>query len=118
MRWLPLFVSSLLSGGALAAKKASSTERFDNFHAKALSSTPVKLDDVLYKSLTATPRDYASAVLLTAMDARFGCQLCRDFQPEWDLLARSWIKGDKSGESRLVFATLDFADGRDTFMSV
>lgn len=115
MRWLPVFVSSLLSVGALAAKK---TEGFQQFHAKALSSSPLKLDDASYKKITALPRDYTTAILLTAMDARFGCQLCREFQPEWDLVARSWTKGDKAGESRLLFGTLDFNDGRDTFVSV
>ncbi|KAK3937923.1 oligosaccharyl transferase subunit [Diplogelasinospora grovesii] len=118
MRWLPAFLSvSLLAVGSLAAKK-SSEERFKDFHTKSLSSSPVKLVDSSYKELTSTPRDYTVAVLLTALEARFGCQLCREFQPEWDLLSRSWTKGDKAGESRMIFGTLDFADGRDTFMSL
>jgi oligosaccharyltransferase complex subunit gamma len=118
MRWLPSFLSvSLLATGSLAARK-SSEERFKTYHAKSLSSTPVKLGDSTYRELTSTPRDYTVAVLLTAMDPRFGCQMCRDFGPEWDLLSRSWVNGDKAGESRIVFGTLDFADGRDIFMSV
>lgn len=117
MRFLPTLLLTLL-GSASAAKKATPEERFKTYHAKALSSAPVKLGDPSYRELTGAPRDYTVAVLLTAMDSRFGCQLCRDFQPEWDLLARSWTGGDKKGESRLVFGTLDFADGRDIFMSV
>ncbi|KAK3902231.1 magnesium transporter protein 1 [Staphylotrichum tortipilum] len=117
MRLLPTLLFSLLGGLATAAKPKSA-ERFDTYHAKSLSSSPVKLADASYRELTASPRDYTVAVLLTAMDARFGCQLCRDFQPEWDLLARSWTQGDKKGESRVVFGTLDFADGRDVFMSL
>ncbi|OAA54090.1 malonyl-acyl carrier protein [Niveomyces insectorum RCEF 264] len=115
MRWLSLFASSLLCAGSLAAKK---TDVFQGFHAKQLSSTPVKIDDNSYRKLVSTPRDYSAAVLLTAMDARYACQLCREFQPEFDLLAHSWTKGDKEGESRLVFAVLDFNDGRDTFVSL
>lgn len=57
-------------------------------------------------------------MLLTALEARFGCQLCRDFQPEWELLAKSWTKADKKGESRLVYGTLDFTDGKGTFQSL
>jgi len=68
--------------------------------------------------LTSSPRDYSVAVLLTALDNRFGCQLCREFQPEWDLLAKSWTKGDKTGESRLIYATLDFADGKAIFQAL
>lgn len=119
MRVLSLFLSVLSVGGALAAKKSVKADRFSHFHDKSLAtSSPVKLDDASYQKLTSTPRDYASAILLTAMDARFACQLCREFQPEWDLLSKSWLKGDKKGESRLNFATLDFTDGRDTFLKV
>ncbi|KAK4042598.1 magnesium transporter protein 1 [Parachaetomium inaequale] len=122
MRLLTLLSLTLLGGvtGSLAAASAKKTpqERFQLYHAKSLSSSPVKLSDPSYRELTATPRDYAVAVLLTAMDARYGCQLCREFQPEWELLARSWTGGDKAGESRVVFGTLDFGDGRDIFMSL
>jgi hypothetical protein len=118
MRWLPLFLSLALPLGSFAAKKSAPVDRFKEFHAEALSSAPVKLGDASYKDLTSVPRDYSVAVLLTAMENRFGCQLCREFNPEWELLAKSWTKGDKKGESRVVFATLDFSEGRDTFVSV
>ncbi|KAL8349872.1 hypothetical protein RB601_001546 [Gaeumannomyces tritici] len=118
MRFLSVLVASLVSaGGALAAKKAA-VDRFQDFRTKSQAQNPVKLDDNLYSRLTNSKRDYSAAVLLTAMDARYGCQLCREFQPEWELLARSWFKGDKKAESRLIYATLDFSDGRDTFMSL
>jgi oligosaccharyltransferase complex subunit gamma len=52
------------------------------------------------------------------LEPRFGCMLCRDFQPEWDLLGKSWMKGDKNGATRLVFGTLDFVDGKNVFQSV
>ncbi|KAF4121003.1 oligosaccharyltransferase complex subunit gamma [Geosmithia morbida] len=108
---------TLLLAGAQAAKK-SSAERFDDFHAKSQRSTPVKLKEPSYKTLTTAPRDYTVAVLLTALETRFGCQLCQEFQPEYELLAQSWTKGDKSGESRLIFGTLDFVDGREVFVTV
>ncbi|KAK0701498.1 hypothetical protein B0T21DRAFT_378771 [Apiosordaria backusii] len=122
MRWLPAFLTASLAfaGGSLAAKKTSE-ERFNSFHAKSIASSsaaPIKLSDPSYRELTSQPRDYTAAVVLTAMDSRFNCQLCREFQPEWDLLARSWVKGDKAGESRVLFGTLDFADGREIFMSL
>ena len=97
MRWFRLLAVSLLPFTALAAKKPSN-DRFSDFRAKSLSSTPLKLDDAVYNKLTQAPRDYAVAVLLTALETRFGCQLCREFQPEWDLLAKSWTKGDRTGE--------------------
>lgn len=113
----PLLSAALLFAGALAAKK-SPAERFDDFHRKSLSSAPLKLSETSYKSLTSTSRDYSAAVLLTALETRFGCQLCREFQPEYELLAKSWVKGDVAAESRMLFGTLDFVDGRDVFVSV
>ncbi|KAL1881435.1 hypothetical protein VTK73DRAFT_3953 [Phialemonium thermophilum] len=119
MRWLPAFLSlACLTGGAFGAKKTAE-ERFNRFFSKSLSSgAPIKLDDASYKELTVAPRNYSALVLLTALEARFGCQLCREFQPEFDLLTRSWVKGDKSGDSKLVFSVLDFSDGRNTFLEL
>lgn len=118
MRWLQLLTASLLPFTALAAKK-STGDRFNDARAKSLSvGHPLKLDDAGYAHLTKAPRDYSVAVLLTALETRFGCQLCREFQPEWDLLGKSWAKGDKDGKTRLVFGTLDFVDGKNTFQSM
>lgn len=115
--FLKALVVSLLPAAALGAKKPA-VDKFQEFHTKSLSSTPLKLVDASYDRLTASPRNYSVAVLLTALESRFGCQLCREFQPEWDLLAKSWTKGDKPGNSRLVYGTLDFMDGKGTFQSV
>lgn len=117
MRLLRGLFYALLLGPTIAVKNAVK-DRFDEFHAKSLVSTPIKLADSSYTRLTRAPRDYSVAVLLTALDTRFGCVLCREFQPEWELLARSWMKGDKKGDSKLIYGTLDFSDGKDIFQSV
>jgi len=114
MKLSSIIASLLLPLAALAAKKSSS-DRFTQNYSKNL---PLKLDDDSYQALTAAPRDYAVSILLTALEPRFGCGACRDFQPEWEILARSWQNGDKKGESRVLFATLDFADGKSTFQAV
>lgn len=118
MRLLSILASACALVAGASAAKLSSEERFAKFSRLSRSSTPIVLNDASYKSLTSTPRDYSVAVVLTAEDARFGCQLCREFKPEWDLLAQSWTKGDRKQESRLLFGVLDFTEGRDTFMSV
>ncbi|KAM3413942.1 hypothetical protein BST61_g10613 [Cercospora zeina] len=115
MKLLQLLTAAILPCSSLAAKSKPSTDRFAVQSAKP---QPVKLDDSSYAKLTKDPRDYSMAILLTALDARFGCQLCHEFQPEWDLLAKSWANGDKKKESRLVFGTLDFMDGKGTFQSM
>lgn len=98
--------------------KSRSIDKFREYHAKSLSSAPVRLDDASYEDLTSLPRNYSAAVLLTAIEARFGCQLCREFQPEWEVIGKSWIKGDRNGETRVIYGTLDFAEGKGTFQKV
>jgi oligosaccharyltransferase complex subunit gamma len=117
MRLLHVLTAALLSTCALAASRKS-TDKFLTFHSKALSTSPIDIDDRGYEQLTSTPRDYSVTILLTALEARYGCQLCRDFQSEWQILGSSWTKGDKKGESRVIFGTLDFARGKETFQKV
>jgi oligosaccharyltransferase complex subunit gamma len=110
------YLTALLctAGAAFAAKpKVDKFERFQSLsHGGAID-----LNDKTYNEITAAPRDYFTAVLLTAMDSRFGCVLCREFQPEWDIIARSWNKGQVE-DINLVFGTLDFTDGKETFKNV
>lgn len=118
MRFLTALTAALLPFTALAAKKAS-PGRFEEYRQQQLSSgSSLKLTDDTYSTLTKAPRDYSVAVLLTALEARFGCQLCQEFNPEWNLLAKTWSKGDKKAESKVIFGTLDFTNGQRTFQSV
>lgn len=121
MRLQTILTALVLPLTALAAAGSgkSKTDRFDEYRNQQLSSSgALKIDDRAYGKLVAAPRDYSVAVLMTALEARFGCQLCQTFQPEWNFLAKSWAKGDKQRESRLVFGTVDFASGQQTFQSV
>ena len=117
MRLSKCLLTSLLAFTALAAKKPA-TSKFEQFHAQAQSATPLEIDDAIYDQLTAAPRDYSVAVLLTALEPKVHCQLCRDFAPEWTIVAKSWQKGDKKGEGRMLFTTLDFSQGRGAFQKV
>ena len=108
LAYLPLFT----------AAASDPQSRFRKYLSKSVSTSPLKLDDTSFSDLTSLPRDYAVVTLLTALPAQFGCQLCREFQPEFDVLAKSWINGDKNGESRVLFGTLDFPDGKATYQKV
>jgi oligosaccharyltransferase complex subunit gamma len=118
MRLLNFIAASLLPLTPLAAVKPTGDLFLDYYSKQVSNAAPVKLDDTSYAEITKAPRNYSAAILLTALEARFGCGLCNDFQPEWDLLAKTWMKGDKERESRLIFGTLDFMDGKNTFQSV
>ena len=118
MRLIQYLAAALLPLSAFAAK-APSKDRFTKYYNKQVSNGgPIKLDDNSYESLTRAPRDYPVAIVLTALDAKFGCSVCHEFQPEWEMLARSWIRGDKDAETKLIFGTLDFLDGKNTFQTV
>lgn len=113
MRLLRFLASSLLATTTVFAAKSSG----DRYKENISKSQPIKLNDASFKTLTSAPRDYAVAVLLTAMGPQFGCTMCREFDPDWDLLARTWTKA-KTEDSRIVFGTLDFVDGKNTFQAV
>lgn len=110
------YLTALLctTGAAFAAKpKADKFERFQSLS----NGGSVELNDNTYNEITTGPRDYFTSILLTAIDSRFGCVLCREFQPEWDVIARSWNKGQVE-DTKMVFGTLDFTDGKETFKKV
>lgn len=113
MKFLQLLTAAVLSATAVIAKKSPSA--FDVYHKK---QSPVTLNEQSYDEITSAPRDYYAAVVLTALDAKYACGICREFQPEWDIIAKSWQKGDKKGEHRLLFGTLDFDQGKNVFMKV
>ena len=115
---LPFYLTLAILLWITEAAKRDSTSRFEKYYSKSLSSSPIKLDDASYEELTTLPRDYSTVILLTALEARFGCNICRDFQPEWELIAKSWTKGDRKGQNRVIYGTLDFADGKLSFQKV
>src|SRR5271170_2436129 len=78
MKLVAPLVISLLSCSAFAAKKPAAST-FETYHARAVASTPISIDDQGYEQVTSAPRDYSVAVLLTALEDKFGCKLCRDF---------------------------------------
>ncbi|KAL9047897.1 MAG: hypothetical protein Q9162_007920 [Coniocarpon cinnabarinum] len=119
MQLLNAVLAASLALSAWAAKSKPASDAFDRFHTKSLSSyRSVSLDESSFGKLTASPRNHTAAVLLTALETRFGCSMCRTFQPEYELLTKSWLKGDREGKSRVVYGTLDFTDGRSVFQSM
>lgn len=104
----------VVSSAFCANSKLNKFERYQSLS----RSGPIDLDDSSYEDLTSKPRDYHVAVLLTAAEARYGCILCREFQPEWELIARSWNKGPKPNGLKMLFTTLDFSSGKATFQKL
>ncbi|KAJ5918676.1 hypothetical protein N7466_010668 [Penicillium verhagenii] len=110
--WTIIFLFFSVLSGVFAAK--STPDKFQKYNSLSRSG-PVDLDTSSFEDLTTAPRDYYAAVILTAMDARYGCLMCREFDAEWDLISRSWNKGSKLDGLKVVFGTLDFDQGKTVF---
>lgn len=116
MKFLPLIVFLFcLATSSLSTDPAA--DRFERYQSLSRLG-PIDLGDSSYEDLISKPRDYHVAVILTATEARYGCILCRGFQSEWELIARSWNKGPKPEGLKLLFGTLDFSNGKGTFQKV
>lgn len=115
MRLFSYFAALLCTSG-LALSEATKSDKLQRLESLSRSNA-IDLDDASFADLTAAPRDYHVAVVLTATETRFGCALCRDFKPEWDIVARSWNRA-KPKDIDMIFGTLDFTNGKDTFRQV
>jgi oligosaccharyltransferase complex subunit gamma len=63
-------------------------------------------------------RDYAVAVVLTALPVAMNCAPCRTFDPIFKQEAASWKRLPKEQREDMFFAVLDFADGQQIFQKV
>ncbi|WEW55610.1 oligosaccharyl transferase subunit ost3/OST6 [Emydomyces testavorans] len=104
--------------GFNASAAIGNADKFSQYQYLSKSYLPIDLDDSSYIDIVSKPRDYHTAILLTAVESRYGCQLCRDLQPEWDLLAKSWNKASRDLSTRLLFGTLDFDQGKAVFQKL
>ncbi|KAI5295722.1 oligosaccharyl transferase subunit ost3/OST6, partial [Ascosphaera atra] len=116
--------AALFASTALATSPSSSSsttdQRYEKYHAISPKSS-IDLDSAIFNDVISAPRDYYVAALLTARDHRYGCTICRDVQPEFDLLAGSWNKGvEKHGDEtpKVIWGTLDFMKGRPIFQQM
>ncbi|CAI2167983.1 14505_t:CDS:2 [Funneliformis geosporum] len=74
----------------------------------------VELDSSLYDEIISAPRNYSIAILLTALEPQINCVPCRDFDPEFRLVANGWLWSGND-PSRLYFGILDFKNGREIY---
>lgn len=117
------FLSALLLplsclGGSPRSSSSSSSGQSTTLSRFAAEPFPIQADDDVFFKLTAEPRDAIVAVLMTAVGERYGCAMCVQMQPEWDLLARTWQRADPKAGSGVLFATVDFSRGQKAFSSV
>jgi len=112
---------SFLTVSSLAAVAVAAVEdklvKYSQLAASEPKAGLITLTNDLYSEIVAAPRNYTAVVLLTALNPKFGCVLCRELHPEYELLAKSWLGQHKDSDG-LLFASLDFGAGRETFMKL
>lgn len=113
-----LFAASSIALVSAAASTSPET-KLERAQALTLKSKYglIDMNNEIYADLITKPRDYSVMVLLTAMDSRYQCQMCKIFDPEYKLLAKSWNRKNPDGGD-LFFGVLDFNNGKETFMKV
>ncbi|KAF9292925.1 oligosaccharyl transferase subunit ost3/OST6 [Linnemannia elongata] len=73
----------------------------------------IELDSLAFDDVLAKPRNYSMVVLFTAISPEFQCVPCKNFDPEYRLVAAGWSRiPDKS---QIFFGILDFKSGQSVF---
>src|ERR1700761_7267148 len=111
-----MFLFSLLLSLPLLAYTLSSP------HAQLLSLVEeghIDLNVTTFKLLTASDRTWGATVVFTALDDRYQCNPCKEFDPYFKNVAKSWSTVKKSkGRDNFFFATLDIEHGAEIFKTV
>lgn len=84
---------------------------------------PLPVNDNNYEAVLNGPRDYHLILLLTSEAPQINCVLCREFVPDYNLVASSWYKDypngvpqtDESDSADVYFLTSEFLDSRKLF---
>ncbi|KFH64455.1 hypothetical protein MVEG_09191 [Podila verticillata NRRL 6337] len=72
----------------------------------------IELDSTTFDEVMATPRNYSIVVLFTAISPEFQCVPCKNFDPEYRMVAAGW---SKLPTKSLFFGVLDFKLGQAVF---
>ncbi|ODQ50150.1 hypothetical protein SAICODRAFT_21896 [Saitoella complicata NRRL Y-17804] len=121
MRFSILTTAIAVGASALFSIASASDAHIAKFDALAAKHKGlIDLDDQLYNEITSGPRSYSVAVLLTATAPQFSCNMCREIDPEYALVASSLQKANKGKKffdpSEKVYLTrLDFLNGKSIF---
>ena len=109
-----MFGKGLLTGlvAVIAVFQAVLGQEFAINEARQYKNGIISLTDENFAEVFELPkkRSYGVAVLFTTNNMDFGCNTCVKFDPEYELLAQSWLldhpefTSNKNPESQLIFA--------------
>ena len=126
MRFQFLFLVSIFTSISLVAGDV--LQKWTDVASRS-SSNVIRLDENSFDQLIPTERNYTVVgilpfcsvadvqVTLTAMGGQYQCLLCREFDPEFAIVAKSWRKAHPDSDA-VFFAKLDLGEGRSVFVKV
>ncbi|KAF9337971.1 oligosaccharyl transferase subunit ost3/OST6 [Podila minutissima] len=89
-------------------------QKVSRLEASALKGRGViELDSTTFEEVMAAPRNYTMVVLFTAIAPEFQCVPCKNFDPEYRMVAAGWSK--LLNRSQLFFGVIDFKLGQEVF---
>jgi oligosaccharyltransferase complex subunit gamma len=96
---------------------SSAREKFNEMAKKAPNGI-IQLNNELFDEITSKDRDWMAIVQITAMGKDIKCTSCHSWDPKYTSVAKSWTTVPADKRDGFYFATLDFANGRETFMKL
>lgn len=97
----------------LGASSAQDAKKDKLLSLKDSTTGVITLNSNSYDRFTEGKRNYGLVVLLTALDAQLNCHPCRQFDPEFELVSKTFQKNKEN--NNLLFARLDFRDGQAVY---
>ncbi len=80
------------------------------------SSGVIRVTDKNFEQIVTGPRDHTLVLLLTASHPGFGCGLCIEYLPDFQIVGDSWATDFSDyGHEGVYFAIADVSDNRETF---
>jgi len=84
----------------------------------AANNGVIRLDENIYDMLTHPKRTWSATVHFTALDKRRKCSPCREFDPNFNAVAKSWTKVPQQDRDQHFFATADFDSASAVFQKL
>lgn len=91
------------------------SEKIEQLTEWSLKKPVIRLDFEKFKHyVKSAPRNYTIVVMLTALNAARGCQICGPANAEYQIVAQSW-RYSAQFNNKLFFAMVDFDEASDVF---
>ncbi|KAL0946875.1 hypothetical protein HGRIS_013041 [Hohenbuehelia grisea] len=109
--------------GALLAIPLTLAQSAESIHQKlvdlaAAGNGLISLDGDSFDLLISPKRTWSATIQFTALDARRRCTPCKEFDPSWVAVAKSWANAPREHKDNHFFATLDFDNAQTTFQKL